>query len=82
MWHQKARAVQKAEMLVNPADPSVTPMRRIVDPWDWCRESAPTKAKSQDTNLAHYPFPRYRSEHDKLFENKNGVHFPVSDYEL
>jgi hypothetical protein len=35
MWHQKARAVQKAEMLANPNDPLVTPMRRIVDLWDW-----------------------------------------------
>ena len=35
MWHQKARAVQKAEMLANPDDPLVTPMRRIVDLWDW-----------------------------------------------
>jgi hypothetical protein len=35
MWHQKARAVQKAEMLANPDDPLVTSMRRIVDLWDW-----------------------------------------------
>jgi hypothetical protein len=35
MWHRKARAVQKAEMRKNPEDPLVTPMRRIVDLWDW-----------------------------------------------
>ncbi len=33
MRYQKARAVQKTEMLANPDDPLVTPMRRIVDLW-------------------------------------------------
>jgi hypothetical protein len=35
MWHQKARAVQRAEALADPEDPVITPMRRIVNLWNW-----------------------------------------------
>ena len=35
MWHQRARAMQKAEMRADPEDPVVTPMRQLVDMWDW-----------------------------------------------
>jgi hypothetical protein len=35
MWHKKARMMQKAEMLADPENPMITPMRRLVDMWDW-----------------------------------------------
>ena len=35
MWHQRARAMQKVEMRADPENPVVTPMRQLVDMWDW-----------------------------------------------
>ena len=35
MSHKRARAVHRAEMFADPKDPLITPMRRLVDLWDW-----------------------------------------------
>jgi hypothetical protein len=35
MSHKRARAVHKAEMFADPEDPMITPMRGLVDMWDW-----------------------------------------------
>jgi hypothetical protein len=35
MWHKKARTVQRFEMFADPEVPVITPMRRLVDMWDW-----------------------------------------------
>jgi hypothetical protein len=34
-WHRRARAQQKQESLQNPDDPVITPMKRLIDLWDW-----------------------------------------------
>lgn len=34
-WIKRARAKQQHEMRKEAEDPIVTPMRRLIDPWDW-----------------------------------------------
>ncbi|MCL2660543.1 MAG: hypothetical protein FWD64_08515 [Acidobacteriaceae bacterium] len=35
IWRQRARAQQKQEFLRNPEEPLITPMKRLVNLWDW-----------------------------------------------
>src|SRR4051794_4940330 len=34
-WHRRARAQQKQEFLQNPDDPLITPIKRLIDLWNW-----------------------------------------------
>ncbi len=34
-WHRRARAQQKQEFLRSPEDPLITPMKWLMDLWDW-----------------------------------------------